>query len=69
MYKTITAVFNNLFERFEDDLDIFPFQGNFSTYFYDRRHDFSFPIVHFVWMHGDVPLSPSYGACISQLVL
>ena len=30
--------------------------------------DFSFPIVNYPFLDGDVPLSPSYGVFISQLV-
>ena len=35
---------------------------------YDKRDDFSFPIVIYPFLDGDVPLSPSYGVYISQLV-
>ena len=38
---------------------------------YDKRDDFSFPIVNYSFLaclDGDVPLSPSYGVYISQLV-
>ena len=35
---------------------------------YDKRDDFSFPIVNYPFLDGDVPLSPSYGVYISQLV-
>ena len=36
-----------------------PFQGNFNTRVYDKRDDFSFPIVNFPFMEGGVPLAPS----------
>ena len=35
---------------------------------YDKRDDFGFPIVNFLWLSGDVPRLPSYGIYISQLV-
>ena len=35
---------------------------------YDKRDDFSFPTVNFPHLDGDVPLAPSYGVYISQLV-
>lgn len=38
------------------------------TKIYDKRDDFSFPIVNFPFLEGDVPLAPSYGVYISQLV-
>ena len=34
---------------------------------YDKRDDFSFPIVNYPFLDGDVPLSPSYGVYRSQL--
>ena len=34
---------------------------------YDKRDDFSFPIVNFPFLDGYVPLVPSYGMYISQL--
>ena len=30
------------------------------TNVYNKRDDFSFPIVNFPFLEGDVPLSPSY---------
>jgi hypothetical protein len=33
-----------------------------------RRDDFSFPITNFPFLDCDVPLAPSYGVYISQLV-
>ena len=35
---------------------------------YDKRDDFDFPIVNFPFLGGDIPLAPSYGIYISQLV-
>ena len=50
------------------DLDITINQGKLNTKVYDKRDDFSFPIVNFPHLDGDVPLAPSYGVYISQLV-
>ena len=35
---------------------------------YDKREDFSFEIVNFPFLDGDVPHSPSYGVYILKLV-
>ena len=35
---------------------------------YDKREDFSFRIVNFPHMDGNIPANPAYGVCISQLV-
>ena len=50
------------------DLDIYISNGKIDTKIYDKRDDFSFPIVNFPFLDGDVPLAPSYGVYISQLV-
>ena len=50
------------------DLDIYIINGKLNTKIYDKRYDFSFPIVNYPFLDGDVPLSPSYGVYISQLV-
>ena len=42
--------------------------GKLNTKIYDKRDDFSFPIVNYPFLDGDVPLAPSYGVYISQLV-
>ena len=39
-----------------------------SSKIYDQRDDFSFEIVNFLVLDGDVPRFPSYGAYISQLI-
>ena len=39
-----------------------------NTKIYDKRDDFSFPIVNYPFLDGDSPLAPSYGVYISQLV-
>ena len=50
------------------DLDISISQSQLKFKIYDKRDDFSFPIVNFPFLDGDVPLAPSYGVYISQLV-
>ena len=39
-----------------------------STKIYDKRDDFNFDIVNFLFLDGDVPQRPSYGVYISQLI-
>ena len=39
-----------------------------STKIYDKRDDFNFDIVNFLFLDGDVPRRPSYGVYISQLI-
>ena len=39
-----------------------------STKMYDKRDDFDFEIVNFLFLDGDVPRSTSYGVYISQLI-
>ena len=50
------------------DLDIFIENNMIKTKIYDKRDDFDFPIVNFPFLDGDVPIAPSYGVYISQLV-
>ena len=38
------------------------------TSLYDKRDDFSFGIVNFPHLDGNIPKGPSYGTYISQLV-
>ena len=42
--------------------------GIVSSKIYDKRDDFNFEIVNFLFLDGDVPCSPSYGVYISQLI-
>ena len=39
-----------------------------STKIYNKRDDFDFEIVNFLFLDGDVPGSTSYGVYISQLI-
>ena len=42
--------------------------GIVSSKIFDKRDDFSFEIVNFPFLDGDVPRSPPYGVYISQLI-
>ena len=42
--------------------------GIVSSKINDKRDYFNFEIVNFPFLDGDVPGSPSYGVCISQLI-
>ena len=50
------------------DLDLHICDNKLNTKIYDKRDDFSFPIVNYPFLDGDVPWAPSYGVYISQLV-
>ena len=38
------------------------------TKFYNKRDDFSFPIVNFPLICSNIPAAPAYGVYISQLI-
>ena len=42
--------------------------GRLTTTLYDKRDDFNFAIVNFPFLCNNIPLSPAYGVCISQLL-
>ena len=50
------------------DLNLSITNGIVSSKIYDKRVDFNFETVNFKFLDGDVPHSPSYGVCISQLI-
>ena len=50
------------------DLNLSKTNGIVSSKIYDKPDDFSFEIVNFPFLDGDVPRSPSYGVYISQLI-
>ena len=50
------------------DLNLSITNGIVSTKIYNKRDDFSFEIVNFPFLDGDVSRSPSYGVYISQLI-
>ena len=50
------------------DLHLSISNGFVSSKIYDKRDDFDFDIVNFLFLDGDVPRSTSYGVYISQLI-
>ena len=50
------------------DLHLSISDGFVKTKFFDKRGDFDFDIVNFLFLDGDVPRSTSYGVYISQLI-
>ena len=50
------------------DLHLEVTDGIIKVNVYDKRDDFNFKIINFPCLDGDVPMSPSYGVYISQLV-
>ena len=48
------------------DLDLSLTNGIVASMIYDKQDDLNFVIVNFSFLDGDAPLSPSYGAYISQ---
>ena len=43
------------------DSNLFIYNDTFSTKIYDKRADFDFDIVNFLFLDGDVPRHPFYG--------
>ena len=43
-------------------------QGRLRTRLYDKRDDFSFPIVNFPFLCSNIPAAPAYGVYVSQLI-
>ena len=43
-------------------------EGRLKTKLYDKRDDFSFPIVNFPFLSSNIPAAPAYGVYISQLI-
>ena len=50
------------------DLNLSITNGMVSSKIYDKRDDFNFEVVDFLFLDGDVPRSPSCGVYISQLI-
>jgi len=42
--------------------------GILKTKLYDKRDDFTFPIVNFLFISSNIHVSPAYGVNISQLI-
>ena len=43
-------------------------EGRLKTKLYDKRDNFSFPIVNFPFLSSNIPAAPAYGVYISQLI-
>ena len=43
-------------------------EGRLKTKLYDKREDFSFPIVNFPFLSSNIPAAPAYGVYISLLI-
>ena len=43
-------------------------EGRLRTKLYDKRDDFNFPIVNFLFICSNIPAAPAYGVYISQLI-
>ena len=41
---------------------------NLTIFVYHKKDDFSFMIINFLFLDGDVPYAPSYYSGISQIV-
>ena len=50
------------------DLHLSILNGFVSSKIYDKRYDFDFDIVNFLFSDGDVPRHPIYGVYVSQLI-
>ena len=43
--------------------------GKLTTRLYDKRDDFTFPIVNFPFLSSNIPSAPAYGVYVSQFNL
>ena len=50
------------------DLYLLMSSGFVSSIIYDKRDDFYFDIVNFLFLDGDVPRAPFYGVYFSQFI-
>ena len=50
------------------DLMISVYRGKYRVSLYDKRKDFSFSVISYPFLDGNVPKAQSYGIFISQLV-
>ena len=51
------------------DLHLSFANGVVSSTIHDKRDDFDFPIVNFLFLDADLPRRASYGVFISQLIM
>ena len=50
------------------DLTVSIFKGKFRFSLFDKRKDFSFNVISYPFLEGNIPKAPSYGIYISQLL-
>ena len=50
------------------DLTISIYRGKFYVMLYDKRNDYSFEVINYPFLDGNIPKNQSYGVFISQLV-
>ena len=50
------------------DLTISIYRGKFYIILYDKRNDYSFEVINYPFLDGNIPKNQSYGVFISQLV-
>ena len=50
------------------DLCISVYRGKFRVTLYDKRKDYSFNVISYPFLDGNIPKNLSYGVFISQLV-
>jgi hypothetical protein len=43
-------------------------EGRLKTKLYDKRDDFTFPIINFPFISSNIPAAPAYGVYISQRI-
>jgi hypothetical protein len=68
-WSFVTQIFNacNIVQRVSLYLEI-DSDGRLRTTLYDKRDDFNFPIVNFLFICSSIPAAPAYGVYISQLI-
>ena len=50
------------------DMSISIYRGKFTVSLYDKRKDFPFDVISYLFLDGNVPTALSYGVFMSQLV-
>ena len=50
------------------DLTISIYRGKFNVKLYDKRNDYTFDVINYPYLDGNIPKGQSYGIFISQLV-
>ena len=50
------------------DISISIYSGRYVTELYDKRDNFNFEIVNFPYMCSNIPVRPTYGVYVSQLI-